>query len=582
MNSSLSARSLLKTLQQSSRTLTIASLALLAALSPISALAQDGVVAQQQPTPQNPPAQNPITRPIAGSPEVTNERVGIRPGDERLLALQDAIAQALQNNLDIEQFRQSVRISEFNLFSLRGFYDYTSAADIGFRNSIIPSSSSLSGANSGTLTNKSLFYNFTTLKQFEQTGGNLFVEFDNSRARSSNIFASLNPVYNTTLTFTYTQPLLRNFSLDASRRSIQLAKKSLDLSDSQFRQRVIEIINQVQRAYWDLVFAILNEKIARDSVELARTQLDNNRKMVEAGTLAPIELRSTEAQFETAKGNVIVALQGITTAENALKILLLKDPDDKMWYSAITPSDQPVKAEVAFNLDESTRLALKNRPELDQMRLLTEQKEVDIKYFKNQLKPQLDFIGTYGSTGLAGAARDAVIIGDEGAPNVLDRFQGGAFRSLRNLFGQDFRTYQVGVRLSFPWNNRTAKANLGRSLAEQRQLDARQRQLVETVQVDVRNALQAVVAAKQRYEAAQAAELAAEAQLNGEQERYRAGLSTNFVVLERQTDLSQARGTAVRALTDYNKALADLQRVTGMTLTSNNVEISSKPTDSKN
>jgi len=255
-----------------------------------------------------------------------------------------------------------------------------------------------------------------------------------------------------------------------------------------------------------------------------------------------------------------------------------------LWFSAITPSDQPVKAEVAFNLDESTRLALKNRPELDQMRLLTEQKEVDIKYFKNQLKPQLDFIGTYGSTGLAGAPQDAVVIGGGGGggSNVLERFQGGAFRSLRNLFGQDFRTYQVGVRLSFPWNNRTAKANLGRSLAEQRQLDARQRQLVETVQVDVRNALQAVVAAKQRYEAAQAAELAAEAQLNGEQERYRAGLSTNFVVLERQTDLSQARGTAVRALTDYNKALADLQRVTGMTLTSNNVEISSKPTDSKN
>src|SRR6185503_20549563 len=140
MISSLSARSLLKTLQQSSRTLTIASLALLAALSPISALAQDGVVAQQQPTPQNPPAQNPITRPIAGSPEVTNERVGIRPGDERLLALQDAIAQALQNNLDIEQFRQSVRISEFSLFSLRGFYDYTSQADIGFRNAINPTS----------------------------------------------------------------------------------------------------------------------------------------------------------------------------------------------------------------------------------------------------------------------------------------------------------------------------------------------------------------------------------------------------------------------------------------------------------
>jgi HAE1 family hydrophobic/amphiphilic exporter-1 len=551
---------------------------LLAAWSPIAAFAQDGVVARQQGTvQQNPPSQNPITQPIAGSPEVTRDRVGIRPGELRLLAMQEAIAQALQNNLDIEQFRQSVRISEFSLFSLRGFYDYTSGADIGFRNSITPQSRTLSGSGTtGSLTNKALFYNFTTSKQFEQTGGNLLVEFNNSRSRTSDIFAQLNPAYSSNLTFTFTQPLLRDFSLDASRRSIQLAKKSLDLSDSQFRQRVIEIINQVQRAYWDLVFAIQNEKIARESVELARTQLDNNRKMVEAGTLAPIELRSTEAQLETAKGNVIVALQGITTAENSLKILLLKDPDDKLWYSEISPTDEPQKDVVAFDLDESTRLALKNRPELEQMRLQTEQKEIDIKFYKNQLKPQLDFIGSYTNTGLAGAPSQAVVVG--GQSLVLERFQGGYLQSLKNLFGQDFRTYQVGVSLSFPWRNRAAKGNLGRSLAEQRQLDARQRQLVETVQVDVRNALQAVVASKQRYEAARAGALAAEAQYNGEQERYRAGLSTNFVVLQRQTDLSVAKGTEVRALTDYNKALADLQRVTGMTLTSNNVEVTSAET----
>src|SRR6185369_7883584 len=162
---------------------------------------------------------------------------------------------------------------------------------------------------------------------------------------------------------------------------------------------------------------------------------------------------------------------------------------------------------------------------------------------------------------------------------VLPRFKGGYFQALQNLFGQDFRTYQVGVHLSIPWRNRTAEGNLGRSMAEARQLDARQRQLVETVQIDVRNALQAVVASEQRLEAAKAGRLAAEAQYNGEQERYRAGLSTNFVVLQRLTDLSVAKGTTVRALTDYNKALADLQRVTGMTLMSNNVQITSQPTE---
>ena len=579
--------SIQKKLQESKRIAAVVLLtALFGALTPPAAFSQNGVVAREQQAPQtstqqqNPQTPSSITQPIATSPEVSRDRVGVRPGEIQTMALQDAIARALQNNLDIEQFRQGVRISEFSLFSLYGYYDLTSAASIGFRNSITPTSSTISGGNSGTLTAKSLFYNFTTSKNFEQTGGNLFVELDNSRNRSSSIFSGLNPTYNSSLTFTYTQPLLRNFSLDATRRSINVAKKSLDISDSQFRQRVIEIINQVQRAYWDLVFAIQNEKIARDSVDLAKTQLDNNRKMVEAGTLAPIELRSTEAQLETAKGNVIVALQGITTAENALKILLLKDPNDRLWYSEINPTDQPDKAEVKFDLEESTRLALKNRPELEQMRLLTEQKEVDIKFYKNQLKPQLDLIGQYTNVGLAGTSVTAVDVGG-GSSAIPPRFLGGIGQSLKNLLGQDFRTYQIGVQLSFPWRNRAAKANLGRSLAEQRQLDARQRQLVESVQVDVRNALQAVVASKQRYEAALAAELAAQAQYSGEQERYRAGLSTNFVVLQRLTDLSVARGNTVRALTDYNKALADLQRVTGMTLTNNNVEVTSQATDKK-
>jgi len=231
----------------------------------------------------------------------------------------------------------------------------------------------------------------------------------------------------------------------------------------------------------------------------------------------------------------------------------------------------------AFDLDEATRLALKNRPELDQIRLQTEQKNIDIAYYKSQTKPQIDLVGSYGDIGLAGTP-SSVVSSTTGQPlgaNVLSRFKGGYFQALNNLFTQDYKTYQFGIHFSFPWRNRTAEGNLGRSLAEARQLDARQRQLVETVQVDVRNALQAVVASAQRLEAAKAAEAASLAQYNGEQERYRAGLSTNFVVLQRLTDLSVAKGNTVRALTDYNKALADLQRVTGMTLVSNNVQVSS-------
>ncbi|HXG94853.1 MAG TPA: TolC family protein [Blastocatellia bacterium] len=559
--------------------------------------------------PQQPTTPSTITQPLALSPEVTRQRVGVNPDQRQLISLQDAVALALQNNLDIEAFRQGVQIAQANLFALRGIYDIVSGSDVSYRSQTIPVASIFGGGDANSaVTQRILTYNFTTDQQIERTGGLWQVDFNNNRINTSSTAATLTTQYSPTLTFTFTQPLMRNFSIDQNRRNIQIAKRTLDLSDSQFRQRVIEIINQVQRAYWDLVFAIRNEQIARESVRLTEVQLENNRKMVEAGTLAPIELRSTEAALESRKGDVIIALQGITTAENVLKGLLIKDPNDKMWTAEIVPTDEPQFGQQTFSLEEATRLALKNRPELDQMRLQIEQKNVDIKFFKNQTKPQLDFIGFYTNTGLAGTPStlirgtggfDAVTQGlitnlnlaltrldlDTFNPtppvptavgaSVPERFRGGYFQALKNLFGQDFRTYQVGVRISFPWRNRTAEGNLGRSLAELRQLDARQRQLVQTVQIDVRNALQSVEAAKQRFEAARAARIAAEAQYQGELEKFRAGLSTNFFVLQRQTDLAVAQGTEVRALTDYNKALADLQRVTGMTLVSNNVQVTS-------
>jgi outer membrane protein len=558
------------------------------------------------PATQDTTGQNAITQPLTLSPEVTPQRVGVDLSQTVPLAMRDAIALALQNNLDIEQYREGVQIATFNLQALRGVYDILSTSDVNYRSQTIPVASQFAGGGSAfSVTQRTLTANFLTNQYVERTGGFWQAEFDNNRTTTSSTAQLLTTQYNPTLTFSFTQPLLRNFRTDFNRRQIQVAKKSLDLSDSQFRQRVIEIINQVQRAYWDLVFAIQNEQIARNTVELTRTQLENNRRQVEAGTAAPIDLRSTEAALEQRKGDVITALQNITTAENVLKGLLIKRQDDKLWSAVINPTDEPPVTAQNFNLDEATRLALTNRPELEQMRLQTEQKNIDIDFYKNQTKPQVDLVGFYSNTGLAGTPSSLVVNGgfsnfNQGvitslnsalsalnlplfnpvAPvttsvgaNVPERFNGGYFQSLHNLFSQDFKTYQVGVRFSFPWRNRTAEGNLGRALAESRQLDARQRQLVQSVQIDVRNALQAVEAARQRYEAAHAGAVAANAQLQGEQEKFRAGLSTNFFVLQRQTDFATALGNEVRAKTDYNKALADLQRVTGLTLVTNNVQV---------
>ena len=552
--------------------------------------------------------QSAITKPLAQSPEVGHERVGVNLNQVESLRLAEAIQLALQNNLDIENFRQSVQIAQYNLFAAKGFYDMVSGSTINYRNQTqLVSNIFAGGGTSGAVTSHLLNYNFNSSKQIEQTGASVLLEFDNTRQSTNSSSATLTPTYSPLLQLTATQPLMRNRKIDANRRNIMLLKKSLDMSDSAFRQRVIEIINQVQDAYWELVFAITNDQIARKAVELAQKQLDDNRKMVEAGTLAPIELRSNEAQLEANKGQVIAALQTITTDENALKALLLKDPNDKMWNSVVDPVDKPVLGQPTYSVAEATNLALKNRPELEQMRLQQQQNQINVNFFKDQTKPQMDFVGIFNAQGLAGTLVTANAIRVTGGLDqftqelvknlnrslvnqglapfspvvppvtstqiVPDVFNGGYGQSLRNLFSFAYPSWQVGVVFSFPWHNRTAEGNLGSALASSRQLDAQYRSLVQSIGVQVRNALQAVEAAWRRYQAAEANTLAARAQYEGEQEKFRAGLSQNFLVLQRQNELAIAEGNQARAQIDYNKALADLQHVTGITLVSNNVQV---------
>jgi outer membrane protein len=596
-------------------------LAILSGLFPTAGLSRG--LGQQGQKPAQAPVKNPnqeqldtsvITRPLAASPPVGPERTGVDLNQVENLTLQDAIRLALINNLTIEQFRQAVQMSQYALFSSRGVYDLTSGANINLLNQSSPTGEidSVSGGVNGAFTQRIFTYNFTTNQAFEPTGGSWTVAFNNQRITTSSSVSLLTPEYSPSLNVSVLQPLMRNLSVDANRHNIQVAKEALTLSDSQFRQQVIQIINQVQDAYWELVFAIRNDRIARNTYDLTHQQLEDNKKQVEAGTLAPLDLRQTEAQLESNKGTIIAAKQTITTDENALKQLLLKDPNDKMWNSVVKPVDDPQFETPTFSVSESIALALKNRPELEQYRLLALKNQIDANYFKNQMKPQLDFQAGYLTAGLAGAPSNGLLepataggfdqftqhlinnlnaaltqLGlktfnpkvPSATPPVLlsvlvpPEFNGGYLSSLGQLFSQDFRTIQFGTVASFPWKNRTAKGNYLQARAAARQTDALERQEIEQIEVDVRNALQAVDAARESYQAAVAGRQAALAQYVGEQEKFRAGLSSTYLVLQQETAYANAQGTEVRALTNYSEALANFQRVTGTTLISNNIDI---------
>jgi HAE1 family hydrophobic/amphiphilic exporter-1 len=532
------------------------------------------------------------------------KRVGVDENALWYLSLHEAILKALENNNEIQVQRHTVRINELAIKALKGTYDPVlfvgtpapvtptatgaisslagaSGPGLGFESRSLPVASRLqAGRDSNAQTSRTFSYN-VSLSQTLPTGGNWQLALSNQRVVTNSIFATLNPQYATTLAIDVTQPLLRNFRLPPTEQQIRIAKKALDLSDSQFRQRVIEIITQVQKAYFDLVFAIRNVEIMQESVELAKVQHQNNLQQVEAGTLAPLELHQSTAEIERRQQDLILAIAQVTTAENALKGLILPNLNDDLWRANIVPTENIEVLPPAIDEESALRLALQNRPELEQIRRQKEQNEVNIKYFANQTRPQVNLVARYASFGIAGLEVPPDPRFPFGGGAVPAEFLGGPATALGNAFRQRYRHVAVGVSFSLPLRNQTAHANLGQARARARILDFQEQQLVQQIAIEVRNAVQNVLAARQSIAAARAARLAREKQLEGEQLRFEAGITTNYLVLQYQNQLSWARGAELQALVNYNKAIAELQRVMATTLMTHNIQISSLPAETK-
>jgi HAE1 family hydrophobic/amphiphilic exporter-1 len=250
----------------------------------------------------------------------------------------------------------------------------------------------------------------------------------------------------------------------------------------------------------------------------------------------------------------------------------VKDPSAPEWSAQLTPTDTPSFDESPVNLPQALKEARENRPELRRLRLQNDINSIDIQYFRNQTKPQIDLTGTIATTGLAGTAQP---VADPNNPGQLllppANLIGGNGRMLGNLFGFDTRNIVVGATISFPLRNRTAEANLAGARIQREQLEATLRSQDQVIEVDVRNAAQSVETARRRVLAARDARVNAEAQLEGEQRLYQVGRSTTFLLFQRENALTNARNAELRAETDYNKALADLQRATSTTLRANNI-----------
>ncbi|HEX7314690.1 MAG TPA: TolC family protein [Pyrinomonadaceae bacterium] len=557
-------------------------------------------------------------RPVPPLPSLV--RVGVTGTDALSLTLNEAIRRALENNNDIEIARADVRLAEQTLNSLNGVFDPVFSYTPEYNSSVRPVANVFGGAGSGGNVTTTDYNNDVSVnKQFGKGGGNFTYFFNNTRESTSADNVSLNPFYSSAQGIQFTQPLWRNRSIDRNRQQIRIQRKRLEQTDSDFRLRTIAVISQVQRAYWDLVFALRNEQNQVANVKLAQENFRRTEASVAAGASAPLQRAEIETELSTRESSLLLANQQVTFAENTLKNLLIKDPLSPDWSKAILPTDSPSFDETPVTLETALKEAHENRPEMRRLRLEEDVNDINLQFYKNQTKPQINLVGSFSTNGLAGTVNPNLIdttssplidpdgtgassfllrqlnelrrnagLGDAVVPiipptpvTLPQQFIGGYGQTLKNTFSFDTRQVVVSAVISLPWKNTAAKANLAYAQIQREQLAATTRSQEQTIEVEVRNAVQAVETSRRRVLAARAALRSAEEQLAGERRLYQVGRSTTFLLFQRENALVNAQNQELQAQTDYNKALADLQRATSTTLRSNNVLIDSPVAPSK-
>ena len=569
-------------------------------------------------------------------PDLTNSaRVEQLIKDGKLsLSLQDAIELALENNLDISVQRYNPWIADTDVLrtkaggAARGLAGTGTASVLGAiptlsfdplvtttlsmdHRTIPVNNPFLSGTGQFVsqlvgLVNHTTQANFSYSQAFH-TGTAFAVSQTNTRGSTTSRATLFNPFVQSALFVSFTQELLNGFGLLPNTRFIRIARNNKKIADLAFQQQVITSVTQVQNLYWEFVFAREDVKVKQRSVELAEKLYNDNKRQVEIGTLAPIEVVRAEAEVARTRQDMIVSqtvqLQQQTLLMNAITKNQLTPA---LQGVEIVPTDvvaQPPQIEV-LPLQDAVKEAWEKRPDVRQSHLDLVNRDINVRATRNALLPVLSLSGQYGWTGLAGNSRTitsipTAFVADPNSPildvndnpvavNGLPIFTatptafattvtpsgfGGLGDALSGVFSNDFPTYSLQLNLSIPIRNRSAQADSARALLEQRQSETRLRQLQNSIVVDVRNTQIALEQDRARVAAAQKARILQEQTLNAEQKKYQLGASTIFFVIQAQRDLAQAQNVEVRALVDLVKAKIDFERALGRTLEVNRITL---------
>lgn len=490
------------------------------------------------------PAQTPPAQPPAPA------------GPVRSLSLTDAVQLALEQNLGVRVERISPQIQQEAVLLAEAAWRPTFTSNFAYNSTDTPPDSFLSGAQRTLKTD--FFQGTAGVQQLLPWGASYTFGWDGSRSTSNNIFSNFNPRLRSNLQISFVQPLLRNFRTDSSRTQLVVSRRNREISDTQLRATVVTTVRNVKNAYWDLKYAMANLEVRRQSLELARQTLRDNRTRVEVGTMAPIDIVEAEAEVARNEEAVILAEAQIRQAEDRLRALVFDPSAPDFWTMTLEPIDEPQMEAVAVDADAAVRTALDRRTDLQQARKQLEAVDANLRLYRDQMLPQVNLEAEYSTTGLGGTQ----FIRGEGFPGpIIGQTSRGFGKVLGDVYTFDYPTWTLGVRVSYPIGRSAAEASYARARLQYDQGQLQIRNLELQVATQVRDAARQVSTNIKRIEATRAARVLAERRLEAEQKKFGVGMSTSFLVFQAQRDLATARVNELRAILDYNQSLADFEAV---------------------
>jgi outer membrane protein len=492
--------------------------------------------------------------------QTTGSTQGTSQPQPRRLSIDDAVATALEQNLDLQVQRLTPVIRDTDTAVWRANYSPNFTTTMNFVDNTQPPSSLLLGSTTGLTTTRNT-YDFGVSSLSKWGGGTYAVNWNNGRTTTNNVFTSFDPQLTSSVNLNYTQPLLRNFKIDGTRQQLLISQKNREISDVQLQQSIAQTVRNVRNAYYDLVYAIGNLGVQRQSLELAQQSLKDNRARVEIGTMAPLDIVQAEAEVATREEAVILAEAAIDRTQDAVRTLVYNPASPDFWTVRIEPTESISFQPTVVDVDSAVKNALSQRTDLSVARKNLETNDVNIRYFRNQSLPDFNAALNYSAQGIGGLQLQRGPSSGLTPGPVIGTIEKNYFSTLRTALGGDFPGWTFTMDIAYPLGRSSNEANLARSRLQFQQAQKSLASLELQVAQQVREGARQVQTNAKRVDATRSSRALAEKRLEAEEKKYQAGMTQNFFVLQAQRDLNVARNSELLALVEYLKSVVNLQAV---------------------